>query len=469
MRALRGLSIRARLALGSALAMALVVLLVSALVYVAVSDQLRGQVDDQLRERVDAVVPALLRLPPGPFGGPVDDRRIPTAPLGRAGGLVQVVTADDGDRGGGGGGDPRGGGLPVSDEAREVAAGRRGAFFADAEVRGAGVRVLTVPLRDGRALQVALPLDDVDDTLGRLRWLLALVGIAGIALAGLLAAAVARAGLAPVRRLDRTAEEVAHTGDLGRRIEVEGDDEVARLARTFNDMLSALEVSQESQRRLVMDASHELRTPLTALRTNIEVLAEDAGLDAEGRRRLLGDVTAQIEDLSRLVADVVSLARGAEAAEERDDLRLDALVRRCVDRARLHANGLVFAFDARPTTVHGAPAQLERAVGNLLDNAAKWSPPGGTIEVTVRDGEVTVRDHGPGIADADLPHVFDRFYRGAAARRTPGSGLGLAIVRQAVEAHGGAVTAAAAPGGGALMRLSLPTAAAAGPGPAAGR
>ena len=343
---------------------------------------------------------------------------------------------------------------------RDVAAGARDGFLRDASVNGTSVRVLTAPLGDGRAIQVALPLEDVNDTLGRLRWLLALIGVAGIALAGLLAAAVARAGLAPVRRLDRTAEEVAHTGDLGRRIEVTGSDEVARLAHTFNEMLSALETSQESQRRLVMDASHELRTPLTALRTNIEVLAaQDDGLDPAARGRLLDDVTAQIEDLSRLVGDVVGLARGAEAAEERDDLRLDALVRRCVDRARLHAGGLVFALDARPTMVNGAAGQLERAIGNLLDNAAKWSPPGGTVEVTVRDGEVTVRDHGPGIDAADLPHVFDRFYRAPAARRTPGSGLGLAIVRQAADAHGGAVTAAAAPGGGALLTLRLPVAA----------
>ncbi len=457
------MSIRARLALGCAAAMAVVVLLVSALVYVAVRDQLRGQIDDQLRERVAVVAPVLSRGPRGPFGR-VDDPRVPTAPLGQAGGLVQVVSADSpaGPGGGGPGGGPE---LPVDDAAREVAAGERPGFFRDAAVDGTSVRVLTEPLGDGRAVQVALPLEDVDDTLGRLRWALALIGIAGIALAGLLAAAVARAGLAPVRRLDRTAEEVATTGDLGRRIDVEGRDEVARLARTFNEMLSALESSQESQRRLVMDASHELRTPLTALRTNIEVLAQDDALDPEGRRRLLGDVTAQVEDLSRLVADVVSLARGAEVGEEREDLRLDVLVRRCVDRARRHAPGLTFAFAAAPTLVRGAPAQLERAVGNLLDNASKWSPPGGTVEVTVRDGEVTVRDHGPGIDPADLPHVFDRFYRAPAARRTPGSGLGLAIVRQAAEAHGGAVTAAAAPGGGALMQLRLPSVAG-GAGPA---
>jgi two-component system sensor histidine kinase MprB len=448
------MSIRARLALGCVAAMAAVVVLVSALVYVGVRNQLRGQVDDQLRERLDAVAPALLRRPPEHIGGPVDEMRIPTAPLGRAGGVVQIVTPETrSDGSAGAGGAPA---LPVDDDVREVAAGSRDGFLRDASYGGTSVRMLTAPLGGGQAVQVALPLEDVNDTLGRLRWVLALIGIAGVALAGLLAAAVARAGLAPVRRLDRTAEEVAHTGDLGRRIEVEGRDEVARLARTFNEMLSALEASQESQRRLVMDASHELRTPLTALRTNIEVLAGDDGLDVEERGRLLRDVTAQLEDLSRLVADVVSLARGTEAADEREDLRLDALVRRSVERARLHAPGLVFVVDAAPTVVAGSPGQLERAVGNLLDNAAKWSPPGGTVEVVVRDGEVTVRDHGPGIEPTDLPHVFDRFYRAPAARRTPGSGLGLAIVRQAAEDHGGTVTASAGHGGGALMRLRLP-------------
>jgi two-component system sensor histidine kinase MprB len=204
-----------------------------------------------------------------------------------------------------------------------------------------------------------------------------------------------------------------------------------------------------------MDASHELRTPLTALRTNSEVLAHHDGLEPEERRRLLGDVTAQLEDLSRLVGDVVSLARGSEGDEDHEDLRLDALVRRSVDRARLHAPGLAFTLDAAPTLVTGAGAQLERAVGNLLDNAAKWSPPGGEVEVGVQDGEVTVRDHGPGIDETDRPYVFDRFYRSTSARGMPGSGLGLAIVRQVAEAHGGTVTAEKPNGGGTLMRFRL--------------
>jgi two-component system sensor histidine kinase MprB len=346
--------------------------------------------------------------------------------------------------------------LPVDEAAREVAAGERGPDLRDARIDGRPMRVLTTPAGGGWALQVALPLDDVHDVLGRLRWVLVLVGGAGIALAGVLAGAVARTGLAPVRRLDRTAEEVARTGDLGRRIDVERRDEVGRLAGTFNGMLAALERSQDGQRRLVMDASHELRTPLTALRTNVEVLAGSDGLDPEGRRLLLADVTAQLEDLSRLVADVVDLARGAEPQEALEEIRLDALVRRCVTRARRHAPGLRFELEAAPALVRGSPGRLERAVGNLLDNAAKWSPEGATVHVAVAGGQVTVRDHGPGIAAADLPHVFDRFYRAAGARRLPGSGLGLAIVRQAAEVHGGSVEAAAAPGGGALLRLRLP-------------
>jgi two-component system sensor histidine kinase MprB len=447
------MTLRARLALGCAAAMALVVVLVSALVYVTVRDQLRGQVDGQLRDRAETVLPVLdRRLPPaGMF-----DAQIPAAPLGRAEGLVQLVSAAGASRPP----DWAQPALPVDDAVREVAAGERGPYMRDARVDGEAVRVFTTPVGQGWALQVALPLDDVNDVLGRLRWMLALIGVAGIAVAGVLAGAVARAGLAPVRRLDRTAEEVAQTGDLGRRIDVEREDEVGRLAATFNGMLAALERSQDSQRRLVMDASHELRTPLTALRTNIEVLADEDGLDPEGRRRLLADVTAQLEDLSRLVADVVDLARGAEPQEELEEVRLDALVRGCVARARRHAPGLRFELEAAPTLVRGSPGQLERAVGNLLDNAAKWSPQGGTVDVAVRGGEVTVRDHGPGIAPADLPHVFDRFYRAADARRLPGSGLGLAIVRQAAEAHGGTVEAAETPEGGALLRLRLPVLAA---------
>jgi two-component system sensor histidine kinase MprB len=443
--------LRTRLVAGSAAAMAVIVAVVSGLVYVAVRDQMRSQIDAQLRDRAAVITPVAGNLA-GVDLQLLDELRLPTAPLGRADGLVQVVTID---------GEvlrPRGSSaaIPVDAATRAVASGDRPGTLTDVRVGAESLRVLTSPVPDLGALQIALPLSDVESVLGRLRWTMALIGVAGVALAGLLAGLEARAGLAPVRRLDRTAEEVAHTGDLTRRIAVRGNDEVGRLARTFNEMLAALERSQSAQRRLVLDASHELRTPLTALRTNIEVLAGDDGHDPEGRRRLVGDVTAQIEDLSALIADVVSLARGTEIQEEPEDIALDRLVRSAVDRAARDAPGLRWSVSTEPCIVRGAPGQLSRAVTNLLDNAAKWSPAGGEVEIRAAGGEVVVRDHGPGIAPADLPFVFDRFYRAAGARRLPGSGLGLAIVRQAAEAHGGAVVAEAAPGGGALLRLRLP-------------
>jgi two-component system sensor histidine kinase MprB len=265
-----------------------------------------------------------------------------------------------------------------------------------------------------------------------------------------------------VTRLSDTVEHVAATQDLSRRIQVRGNDEVARLARRFNEMLAALEVSRRAQRQLVADASHELRTPLTSLRTNLEVLARSDQMPAAERESLLGDLVTQLEELSVLVADLVDLAReeerlagGPVSDDELEDVRLDALVERAVERARRHAPSLDFVAQLEPVIVQGVPERLDRAVANLLDNAIKWSPPGQSVEVIVADGEVVVRDHGPGIDGADLPFVFDRFYRAPAARGVPGSGLGLAIVRQVAEAHGGAVTAEGADGGGTVLRLSF--------------
>ena len=230
-----------------------------------------------------------------------------------------------------------------------------------------------------------------------------------------------------------------------------------RPAAAFNGMLTALEDSRQAQRRLVTDASHELRTPLTSLRTNLEVLGRPGALPEADRERLRADLVAQIEELGELVGDLIELARDGEPnGEPHEPLRLDELVGAAVERAQRHAPAVHFASDLEPSEVTGARSRLDRAVANLLDNAAKWSRPGGTVEVVLRDGELTVRDHGPGIADDDLPHVFDRFYRSTAARGRAGSGLGLAIVRHVAEGHGGSVRAEAADGGGALLRLALP-------------
>jgi two-component system, OmpR family, sensor histidine kinase MprB len=346
--------------------------------------------------------------------------------------------------------------VPVSDRALEAARGEEEEpFLEDAEAEGTSLRVLTIPLGQGYAVQMARSLEEVDAVLARVtRWLIVLA-LAGIGLAVALGLLVTRTVLAPVQRLTRTAEEVSETRDLSRRIEASGSDELSRLASTFNTMLAALEESARAQRQLVSDASHELRTPLTSLRTNIEVLARDVALPPGEREKLLRDVTEQLTEMTALIAELVELARGDRAPDEPEDVRLDLVAADAIERTRRNRPGVTFASDLEESLIRGVPSAIERAVSNLLDNAAKWSPPGGEIEVSVRGGEVVVRDHGPGIADEDEPYVFDRFYRAPTARSLPGSGLGLAIVRQVAEAHGGTVAIERPEDGGTRMRLRL--------------
>jgi two-component system sensor histidine kinase MprB len=262
----------------------------------------------------------------------------------------------------------------------------------------------------------------------------------------------ARHLVAPVVRVTEAARHIARTEDLGRRIEVTSNDEVGELATRFNAMLDTLERSIAAQRQLVADASHELRTPVTSLRTNIEVLAEGS-LDGADRARLIADVEAQAEELSLLVADLIELARGDRPSPVREDVRLDALVAEAIERARRHAPQVEFSAALEPAVVDGVPDRLARAVNNLLDNAARH---GAHVDVSAGPSGIVVRDDGPGIDPADLPHIFDRFYRGASARGRPGTGLGLAIVRQVAEQHGGTVVASNAEGGGAAFELRLP-------------
>jgi two-component system, OmpR family, sensor histidine kinase MprB len=354
--------------------------------------------------------------------------------------------------------------LPVTAATRAVAAGRRKAFFSDATVGGTRVRILTERAPEGGVWQVALPLTDVDSTLTHLRLVLALVCLGGIALAAALGLLVSRAALVPVRRLTGAAERVARTQDLGHRIQAGEEDELGRLAGSFNTMLAALERSRLAQRQLVSDASHELRTPLTSVQANLDALAMGDELPARERARILAAAQAQMRELTVLVGDLVDLSKTEVQEIEVEDVRLDLAAAGAIERARLHAPECRFLLDAEPCLVRAAPARLDRAIANLLDNACKWNPPahsptgraGDPIEVRVRGGVVEVRDHGPGIAVEDLPRVFDRFYRSPVARGRPGSGLGLAIVRQMAEGHGGAVHAANDPDGGARLTLELP-------------
>jgi two-component system, OmpR family, sensor histidine kinase MprB len=442
-------SFRTRLTLVAAAAVALAVLAASFVVFLVVRNQLRGQVDSALRARAHDFDHGLTIDHGFLEGGPV--------PLG-GGDYVQLVGSK---------GqtirtqfEARGGTLPPNKAAINIANGQPGSGFSDATIDGAQVRVFTTgPFNDEQgnsyALQVARSLGEVNHTLGRITIFLILIAAGGIAIAGGLGLAVSQAALAPVRRLTRATEKVAETRDLSERIEGHGEDELSRLAASFNSMLAALEESDRAKRQLVSDASHELRTPLTSLRTNIEVLARDRNMADDEREQLLNDVVSQLSEMTALVTELVELARGETHPQQVEDIRLDLLVDEVVARARRDFPQVEFVSDLEPTELHGVPNTIARAVSNLLDNAAKWSPPGGKVEVAVRDGQVIVRDYGPGIEDDDLPFVFDRFYRAPAARKLPGSGLGLAIVKQVAEAHGGGVGAERAEGGGTKMTLRL--------------
>jgi two-component system, OmpR family, sensor histidine kinase MprB len=448
----RNLSFRARLALAATGAVALAVIAASAIVFLVVRGELRHEFDTALAARAQEIGPNLQI-------DPVTNYLETRGPGFGFGGYIQAVRADGetfltvGER------FP----LPVNAAVREVAQGKRGQFYSDAHVHGVDLRVLTQPAGTGFALQIARSEEDLRHTLGRVTLLLILIAAGGIAIAGGLGLAVSRAALAPVRRLTAATETVTETGDLSERIDASGEDELSRLASSFNTMLGALEESDRARRQLVSDASHELRTPLTSLRTNIEVLARDRNMAEAEREQLLNDVVSQLSEMTALINELVELARGEQQPHEAEDVRLDLLVREEVDRAQRDYPDVKFVADLRADELRGVPNTIARAVSNLLDNAAKWSPPGSTVEVEVRDGQVIVRDHGPGIDDDDLPHVFDRFYRAPAARKLPGSGLGLAIVKQVAEAHGGGVEAERAEGGGTRMSLRLADTNGAGP------
>lgn len=458
------MTIRHRFALTVAAAVSLTVILASVGIYVAVRAKLRGEIDEFLRARVTLIQQRAPEVIPGPLrfglrsgGGTVRQLgRLPEPEqaerFGGAAGIIQVAFPD-----GVLGTVPRDGtALPVGERAAEIAAGERGASFSDEEVGGEDLRVLTAPLGGGAVLQAARPLDEVNATLRDLVVILVLVIVAGIGLGAGLGALLSRTSLAPIRRFTERTEAVAGGPDLSQRLPVESDDELGRLALSFNSMLGELERSAEARRQLVSDASHELRTPLTSLRANIELLREER-LDAAERRALAADVTEQIDDLNRLVGDVVELARRGEPEESRDDLPLHEVVAESVERARRHWRRVEFELEAEPCVIRGSPERVGRAVYNLLDNAAKWGEGSGAVEVRLRGRELTVRDHGPGFEASDLQHVFDRFYRAPTVRGRPGSGLGLAIVRQVVEEQGGEVSARNAPGGGALLQARFRT------------
>ncbi len=500
------MTLRARISAVAGLAVALAVLVAAIGLYVAVRSDLRGEVDKSLRQRATAFGPPVSAngqaapgagsglpgeaAPPGgpspndgPSGGPSpnetlspngdkhapleNNNRFPSSveptPLGGPSGYVQFVSPDGTVH------VPAGQGssttIPLSIADKAIARSGEGQSLSDRTVKGVQLRVLTQGNGARGAVLVARALTELNNELSRLLLILAIVGVVGIALAAALGALVARAALAPIARFTRRTETLAgglDTSqrlpdgglDTSQRLPDGGRDELARLATSFNATLDALQRSVESQRNLVADAGHELRTPIASLRANIQVLADAERLPPEDQAKLRADIVSELDELTRLVGDVVELARGAETKGELHDVGLDEIVRGAVQRAQKRSDA-TFLVNLEPTLIRGEAARIDRAVSNLLDNARKWSPPEQPIEVSLSDGVLTVRDHGPGFEQGDLPHVFERFYRADRARKLPGSGLGLAIVRQAAEAHGGHVEAENAPGGGALVQIDF--------------
>ena len=446
----RPLMLRTRFTLAAAGAVAAVTLAVTAVAFLVLRSDLQDQVQQQLRQRSDVVYRVARHyhghIPPG-WVPPHSDRFGVSSPYAQVVTARGVVWAPPGD-----------GGLLAADAAaKRVAAGRHASYYAVSKLDGVRAMVYTTPLAPGLAVQLAVPLATVDQEVTSVGTTLALLSVIGVGLAALAGWGVARAGLAPVGRLAAVAEDVTATGDPGRRVEVNRADELGRLAASFNTMLGALQRSLTAQRQLVSDASHELRTPLTSLRLNAELLAAEPGLPEPDRREVLDRVVAQVAELGQLVASVTELARDESQPGPLGEVELNQVVEASLAGARRDWAQTVFTAELEPWPVAGGSTDsLQVAVRNLLDNAAKFGPPGARVEVRLRAGQLTVRDHGPGIAPADLPHVFDRFYRAPSARGVPGSGLGLSIVRQVAERHGGTVLAEAAPGGGTLIRLWLP-------------
>jgi two-component system, OmpR family, sensor histidine kinase MprB len=447
--------LRRRLAIACASAVGLAILLAAIVVYVVVRQQLLGQVDSELRAQaglVNQLRCSNIPTPPPSAGG--------GAPIWQVSTSSGSVLCSDGNV-------P----LPVDNRVQQIAGGNGGPYLEDVKVNGTVLRELTVPVQIGSfggpvgpaAFQLARPLAGVRNVLSDLRLVLLLLCAGGVALAACLGRLAAGRVLAPLGEVAQTAQHITDTEDLTSRIQYHADDEVGQLATRFNAMIerlqgsrAALDESVRAQRQLVADASHELRTPITSLRTNIEVLLAGDELSDDDRHRLLADVLEQSEELSTLISDVIELARGDLPITEADDVRLDRVVAECLTRARRDFPDVRFESSFTPVVVEGVAERLFRAVKNLLDNAAHHSAAGGVVEVIVDSHGVRVRDHGTGIEPADLPYVFDRFFRGANSRHRQGSGLGLAIVRQVAVQHGGSIEAANAPDGGAEFTLRIP-------------
>ncbi len=451
------MSLRRRIGAAAAVAVAAVAVALSITGYFSTRSALIGQIRTDLRAQAQHYLQPTPRgtgggQPDNDFGRPEGKQGgFPGPPgLGGAAGYFQTVN-------------PNGtvhasstARLPVTSQVLDIARDHGGSTYFSSTVNGAHEEIYAAWDPGGQhVVMVAEPLTDADSVLDGLLLTYGLLIVGGVLLAALLGFAVSRSALRPIERFVARTERVTQTLDRPARLEETDAIELRRLAASFNQTIAALERSIEAQRHLVADASHELRTPIAALRSNIQIFLEAHRLPEHERGELQESILAELDELTQIVADVMELARGSAPNLNADDVELDTIVRDTVERAQRRAPGLRFNLDLEPTVVPGVPERIGRAVTNVIDNAGKWSPPDGEVEIRLRDGVLTVRDHGPGFGESDLPHVFDRFYRATGARRMPGSGLGLAIVKQATESHGGYARAANAPDGGALLTVSF--------------
>lgn len=442
------MSLRTRITLATTIALAVVAIASSIVIWSAVRAQLRASVEEQLRQIAQAPTDRRdgPRLAPRPDAGRGVDR------FGGARGVRQIVLGDGTVIGELGAAGDR---IPVDHEDMAIARRGRGERVRDIEANDTHVLVLTIGTERG-ALQVARPLGEVDQVLDRVALALVVITGFGIVLAVFLGRLVAGVALRPVARFTDEAEQIASGSDARSRLDADARDEIGRLAVTFNQTLDALEASIDSQRRLIADAGHELRTPIASIRANIQLLDQADRLPEEDLVAIRSDIITELDELTELLADVIELARGSDPDAPLDEVRLDELLQTSAQRAARRGDSAVtLDLDIEPTVVVGDGARIGRAIANVIDNARKWSPPGGIIHVQLRDGIIIVRDEGPGVPESDLPHVWDRFHRAATARSMPGSGLGLSIVRQTVEAHGGSAHIENAPQGGTIVTLQF--------------
>ncbi|MDX6505208.1 MAG: two-component system, OmpR family, sensor histidine kinase MprB [Gaiellaceae bacterium] len=426
------MSLRARIALVTAAVVASTVVLASGAIYVLIRAELRDEVDRSLSRQVD-----LLSRRPFQAGALRPPRGADLGSRSFGSGFAYIQYVDSKGRTNRPANETEA--LPVDAGTLAIARGQKSRRFSDIHLGGVHGRLLTVPQASGVALQVARPLNEVDNELAHLRLILLLVGLTAIAVSAVGGNVVARATLASVRRLTGAAERVARTRDPSERVPAEGRDELSRLGVAFNTMLAELEDAIETQKRFVADASHELLTPLTSLQTNVEVLAREAQLPEADRDKLHADLEGELGEMRMLIDGLLELAKG-QHAQRSEEVELDEVVAGCVEQARARFRHVRFEERLEPLRVAGDRQRLQRAIWNLIDNAAKWSDAGGVVEIELEGSQLVVRDHGPGISAEDLLHVKERFYRAAAARGRPGSGLGLAIAQDIATGHGATLT-----------------------------